>query len=57
MVGLAEIDLDAGAPGLVFHALGNVVERVIAVDVRLADTEQIEIGTVQHEDFSLVRHP
>ena len=54
MVGLAEIDLHMGAIGRILHPPGNVVQRVIAVNVRLARAEHVEIGSVQHIDFARV---
>ena len=50
VVGLADLDLDPELPRPVLEPAGNLVERVGAVDFRLAGAEQVEVGAVQHID-------
>lgn len=56
MVRLAKIDRHMGAGGGVVHPLGNVVQRVIAIDFWLAGAQHVEIGSVEHIDFTHVGH-
>ncbi len=56
MVGLAEIHLHARVVGRILDHARNVVQRVMAVDVRLPQAQQVEIGTVENIDGRLVGH-
>src|SRR6185437_705468 len=51
-IGLAEIDLEAVALGALDAALLDVGQCLLAVDIGLADAEQIEIGSVQNQHRS-----
>ena len=50
MVGLAHVDREAERPRLVLEPAGDVVERVGAVDFRLAQAQQVEVGAVEDVD-------
>ena len=50
MVGLPEINLRPGFARLVIEHRGNIVERVMAVNLRLAGAQQVQIGAVQYKN-------
>ena len=50
MVRLADVDGDAQFLRAAGQAGGDVVERVMAVDLGLAAAEQVEVGAVQDKD-------
>ena len=50
VVGLAHVDLAIEVPRAVFQHGGDVVERVAAVDLRLAQAEQVQVRPVEHID-------
>ena len=54
VVGLAQINLEAQFARAIFEHAGKVIQRGRAVDLRLACSEQVEIGAVEDEDG--IRH-
>src|SRR5207302_1107822 len=50
VIGLAEVDLEVECCGAGRAALLDVAERVMAIDRRVANPEQVEVGAVQNED-------
>ncbi len=50
MIGLAHLDGETQLLGAVLEHAGDVIQRVAAVDLRLAHAEQVEVGPVEHID-------
>lgn len=50
VVGLAQVYAQAKGQGLVGEGIRDAVEGVMAVDLRLAGAEQVEVGAVQDHD-------
>src|SRR5690349_16861984 len=50
MIGLADVDLDAKLRRAIAKTRGDIVERLGAVDFRLASSEAVEVRSVQDED-------
>ncbi len=56
VVGLADIEREAQRRRLRFQPLGNIVQRVMALDMRFAAAQQVQVGAVQHHHEWLVGH-
>ncbi len=49
MIRLAHVHRQAQVLGAVFQAAGNIVERVVTIDGRLAHAQKVEVRAVEHE--------
>jgi sulfur carrier protein len=50
MIGLAKIYVKAQRPRLIIQAPGYIIQRVSAIDLRLARAEQVEVWAVEDKD-------
>lgn len=50
VVRLAHVDREAELACPVFEAAGNLIQRLRAINLRLARAEKVEVGAVQHID-------
>ena len=51
MVRLAHVDGEAARPRRIVEHPGNIVERLMPINLRLARAEQVEVGAVEDEDY------
>jgi hypothetical protein len=50
MVGLAKVDIEPQRLRLIVEAARNIVKRIGPVNLRLAHSEQVEVGAVEDVD-------
>ena len=51
VIGLADVQFKTKLRRLALEHGGDVVERIVAVDRRLPEPEQVEIGSIEDKDF------